>query len=80
MIACHKDDLYDLKLGMKSLNTPVKVVPEGRQLKSISDLGVLKDSKSLLDTIDSGDWVIVILNHGLLAGYIEVVEVDNVQH
>ena len=80
VFACHKDDLNDLTLCMVNLNTPVKVVPEGRQLKSISDLGVLKDSKSLLDTIDSGDWVIVILNHGLLVGYIEVVEVDNVQH
>ena len=80
VIACHTDDLYDLTLGMKSLNTPVKVVPEGRQLKSINDLHTLKDSKSLLDTIDTGNWVIIILNHGLLAGYIEVVEVDNVQH
>jgi hypothetical protein len=80
VVACHKDDLFDLTLGMKSLNTSVKVVPEGRQMKSDFDLYLLKDSKSLLDTIDSGDWVIVILNHGLLAGYIEVVEVDNVQH
>lgn len=80
VFACHKDDLSDLTLDMKTLNTPVKVVPEGRQLKSDFDLYVLKDSKSLLDTIDTGDWVIVILNHGLLAGYIEVVEADNVQH
>lgn len=80
VFACHTDDLNDVKLGLKNLGTPVKVVPEGRQLKSEYDLGVMKDSKSLLDTIDSGDWLIVILNHGLLAGYIEVVEVDNVQH
>ena len=80
VFACHTDDLIDLKLGMENLGTPVKVVPEGRQLKNEFDLGALKDSKSLLDTIDSGDWVIVILNHGLLAGYIEVVEDDNVQH
>jgi hypothetical protein len=80
VFACHTDDLNDVKLGMENLGTPVKVVPEGRQLKSDSDLYLLKDSKSLLDTIDTGNWVIVILNHGLLAGYIEVVEVDNVQH
>jgi len=80
VFACHKDDLSDLKLGLKNLNTSVKVVPEGRQLKSDFDLYLLKDSKSLMDTINSGDWVIVILNHGLLAGYVEVVEVDNVQH
>ena len=80
VVVCHPDDLYDLKLCMKNLNTPVKVIPEGRQLKSNYDLGVLKDSKSMLDTIDSGDWVIVILNHGLLAGYVELVEDDNVQH
>lgn len=78
VILCKKKDLNGVRPSLSFLNHPIKELPTGKELKSCCDLDDLKRNQELIDTITEGDWIAVIINGELLAGYVEIEEAPDV--